>query len=352
MTDVYQRLAEHLDNLPAGFPATASGVELRILRRLFTPEEAAVALELTMRPEPAGAVAARMNQDEGPLADLLLTMSRKGLIFRVSQDDRHLYMAAQFVVGIWEYHVNDLDPDLIRDVNEYIPYLVQETWAEKKTKQLRVIPVGRSLDAGMAITPYEAAEEIIKQQSKIVVAPCICRLEHKIVGEPCDKPLEVCLTFGGGAYFYEQNGLGRSISREEALEILKAGEEAGLVLQPSNSQKPINICMCCGCCCQVLKNMRALDKPALAVHTNYYAEVIPENCTACEACLDRCQMDAITMDDTAVVDPDRCIGCGLCVPTCPGDAIALRQKVAEDQYTPPGNTIKTYLMMARERGKI
>ena len=63
-------------------------------------------------------------------------------------------------------------------------------------------------------------------------------------------------------------------------------------------------------------------------------------------------MDAITMDDTAVVDPDRCIGCGLCVPTCPGDAIVLRQKAAEHQYTPPDNTIKTYLMMARERAKI
>ena len=38
MKDVYQNLARHLDNLPAGFPATKSGVEIRILKRLFTPE--------------------------------------------------------------------------------------------------------------------------------------------------------------------------------------------------------------------------------------------------------------------------------------------------------------------------
>ena len=50
MTDVYKRLAKHLDNLPASFPATDSGVELRILKHLFTPEEAdaATAVSVTM----------------------------------------------------------------------------------------------------------------------------------------------------------------------------------------------------------------------------------------------------------------------------------------------------------------
>jgi hypothetical protein len=45
--DVYRRLQRHLDELPVGYPATASGVELRILERLFTPEEAEVALALS-----------------------------------------------------------------------------------------------------------------------------------------------------------------------------------------------------------------------------------------------------------------------------------------------------------------
>jgi ferredoxin len=352
MTDVYQRLARHLDNLPAGFPPTESGVELRILKRLFTPEQASVALALTMQPEPVEAIAERVQMEASDLEPVLEKMSRKGLIFRAQKNDLRLYMAAQFVVGIWEYHVNDLDPELIRDVNEYIPHMAKKNWVGPKTKQMRVVPVGKSLNPEMAITPYEAAEEIIKQQSKIVVAPCICRREHKMMGHGCDKPLEACLVFGGGAYYYEQNGLGRSVSHEEALEILKSGEEAGLVLQPSNSQKPFNICMCCGCCCQVLKNMRTLDKPAESVHSNYYAQVLPDMCTACETCLDRCQMDAITMDDTATIDPDRCIGCGLCVPSCPEEALVLYQKETELQYTPPSNTLKTYLKMAQERGKI
>jgi len=352
MTDVYERLAEHLDQLPAGFPKTDSGVERRILKRLFTPDEAQAATALTMMPETAEAIAARFGEDVSTLAPRLEAMSRKGLIFRATKGGRSLFMAAQFVVGIWEYHLNDLDKELIRDVNEYIPYLMKQSWLNIPTKQLRVIPISQSVQAGMNVTPYEAAEAIIRQQSKIVVSPCICRREHAMVGKGCDKPLEVCLAFGSGAYYYEQNGLGRAISQDEALTILRQGVEAGLVLQPSNSQKPINICMCCGCCCQVLKNMRTLEKPARVVHSNYYAEVAAEACTACEACVDRCQMDAITVDETARVDRDRCIGCGLCVPTCPTEAMALKAKDDAVRYLPPGNTVETYMNMARERGLI
>ena len=350
MTDVYPQLAKHLDNLPAGYPSTASGVEIRILKRLFSPEEARIAMALTMMPEAPAAVAARIGRDEAELTASLENMAGKGLIFRSSKKGRNLYSAAQFVVGIWEYHLNSLDEDLVRDVNEYMPTLLKKSWLGVKTKQLRVVPVSQSISAGMAVMPYEAAEAIIETQSKIVVAPCICRKEQKLVGKGCDKPEEVCLSFGGGAYYYEQNGLGRSIGPAEALEILKAGGEAGLVLQPGNQQKPMNICMCCGCCCGILKNLKALDKPALAVHSNYFAQVDADACTACEACVERCQMDAITVDDTARVDPDRCIGCGLCVTHCPADAVMLNQKAADSQYVPPKNVFDTYMSIARERG--
>ena len=207
-----------------------------------------------------------------------------------------------------------------------------------------------SVSAEIRTMPYEVAEDIIRSQSKIVVSPCICRREHEMVGKGCGKPMEVCLSFGGGAYYYEENGLGRSISQEEALETLRIGMEAGLVLQPGNAQKPTNICMCCGGCCQVLKNLKSLDSPAKVVHTNYYAEVIEDDCIGCEACVERCQMDAIAVDETARVDPDRCIGCGLCVTECPSEALVMRQKATDDQYVPPANVVETYLNMAKERG--
>jgi electron transport complex protein RnfB len=350
MTDAYKVLAAHLDKLPAGFPPTQSGVELRILKRLFSPQEAEIAVGLTMMPEPAAAIAQRLGRNENELGPLLESMSRKGLIFRSVRKGQTTYMAAQFVIGIWEYHLNDLDKELIKDVNEYLPHFVTNGWTNVKTKQLRVIPISKKIAGDMTIMPYEVAEEIINQQSKIVVSPCICRKEHAMMGDGCGKPLEVCLVFGTGAYYYEENGLGRDIDRQEALEILKTGREAGLVLQPSNSRKPTNICMCCGCCCQVLKNLKALDSPARVVHTNYYAQVIEEDCTACETCADLCPMDAITVEATAMVNPERCIGCGVCVYNCPSDAISFKQKEASNLYVPPANTVETYLNIAKEKG--
>ena len=350
MTDVYKKLAKHLDNLPTSYPSTESGVELRILKRLFTPEEAEIAMTLTMMPEPAAEIAERTGRDAAVLAETLAEMSRKGLIFRISKGDKTLYSAAQFVIGIWEYHVNSLDEDLIRDVNEYMPTLMHKGLLSAKTQQLRVVPVAKSVSAEMAVMPFEAAEEIINKQSKIVASPCICRKEQKMIGKGCDKPMEVCLAFGAGAYYYEKNGLGREIDKKEALELVKKGVDAGLVLQPGNQQKSMNICMCCGCCCGILKNLKTMDKPAQLVHTNYYAQVDEEACIACEACVDRCQMDAITVDESAQVNLDRCIGCGLCVTDCPTDAMLLKQKAEDSHYVPPRNVFETYMNIAQERG--
>ncbi len=350
--DVYGQLAQHLDNLPAGFPATESGIELRILRKLFTQGEAWVALGLRTRPEPVAKIAQRLQNNSLDLEPMLEEMSRKGLIFRARKDGLTLYMATQFVVGIWEYHVNDLDPELIEDVNEYMPFLLETTWAELETKQMRVIPIAESVPAEAAIMPYEEAETIIKGQSKIVVAPCICRKEQKMMGEGCDAPMEACFVFGVGAFYYEENGLGRSIEQDEALKLMHEGLAAGLVLQPSNSQKSINICMCCGCCCQILKNVKNMPKPATMVDSNFYAEVDGNQCVACGDCVDRCHMAAIEIEGTARIDLDRCIGCGVCVPVCDYEALHLRQKAESLQSVPPETMAKTFMKMAQERGKV
>ena len=221
-----------------------------------------------------------------------------------------------------------------------------------RTQQLRVIPIAKSLSAEIKVMPYEQAEEIIKQQTKIVVAPCICRKEHQMVGEGCDKPMEACLVFGSSAHYYEGNGIGRVITQEEALGILQKGIDAGLVLQPGNAKKPANICMCCGCCCQILKMLKRSEKPAKVACTSYYAAVDEESCIACGNCEEKCLMEAITIDDVAQIDLERCIGCGLCVPSCDVEAMHLEAKDEADQWVPPANVLKTYVSIAKERGKL
>jgi Na+-translocating ferredoxin:NAD+ oxidoreductase subunit B len=346
---IYQSLADHLDRLPEGFPKTPTGVELRILRRLFTSEQAALAQFVTLKPEPAEAIASRAGSEVEATTRKLEEMSSHGLIFRLRKGEQVLYMAAQFLIGIWEFHVNDLDVDLIRDVNEYLPYFFKQK-TQVENPQLRTIPIGKALTPEQPIMPYEEARRIIAEQDKIVVAPCICRKEHQIIGGGCDRPLEACLVFGVGAEYYQENRLGRPIGHEEALKILDEAENAGLVLQPSNSQKVVNICTCCGCCCQVLKNLKSLPEPGRFAASNYFAVVNGDICAGCETCLDRCQMEAIEMDGpTASIIRKRCIGCGLCVPTCPEDAIRLQEKPEAERSTPPPNRMDRFKRLTEMR---
>jgi hypothetical protein len=65
MADVYEALREHLDSLPAGFPATESGVEIRILKRLFSPEEAELARHLRARVEQGGTCCGHCRAGQG-----------------------------------------------------------------------------------------------------------------------------------------------------------------------------------------------------------------------------------------------------------------------------------------------
>jgi len=354
MTDpIYQKLARHLDNLPGGFPPTESGVEIRILKRLFTPDEAELATHLTLIAEEARVIARRAKITRQQAAERLELMAKKGLILRsVSDGGQPMYMAAQFVIGIWEYHVNDLDPGLIRDMNEYIPTLFDfEVW--KKAPQLRTIPVKRSLTPALEVMSYENAEELVRHQKKALVAPCICRRERKIMGEGCDKPVETCLVFGVGADYYQHNGLGRVIDIQEALDILKKADKAGLVLQPGNSQKIVNICCCCGCCCGILRNIKRHSRPADLVSTPFIAAADTETCNGCGVCVKRCQMDALSLrNEKVVLDVKRCIGCGLCVSTCPTKSLTLRRKPESEQVKIPKNVIETYINLGRERGKL
>jgi electron transport complex protein RnfB len=351
LQDIYQRLAKHLDNLPGGFPPTNSGVELRILRRLFSREEAELALHVNLIPEEARVIArrARITRDEADrrLAD----MARKGLIIGIAiKAGAVQYLAAQFVIGIWEFHVNDLDADLSRDFNEYLPTLSREAW---KIPQLRTIPVNRSLSPQLTVLPYENAEELVRKAEKFLVAPCICRRERRIAREGCDASEEACLLFDTGADLYLRNGLGRPIKREEALSILARADEAGLVLQPGNSKNPMNICCCCGCCCGVLRTLKSYPKPGTLTFSPFIVSLSQDTCAGCGTCTGRCQMAALRMQDgKAALDRDRCIGCGLCVSTCPSDSLVLVRRLPSEQPKVPKDGIRAAIQLAQARGKL
>jgi electron transport complex protein RnfB len=256
--DIYRQLQLRLDSYSMGFPAAKSGIEIKILRYLFSEENARMFLALTHSLAPASSIASSLNRPEADVAAQLEEMTEKGLVFRVKKVDNARYAAIPFVHGLFEFQVKDIKPELAKMIQDYFDEAFDKTMLENAEYFLRTIPVNQSIDVTRQVATYDDAIEILKTKSRIVVTDCICR-----------------------------------------------------------------------------KSKTVLDE-----------------CTGCEQCLERCQMEAISMndDELAQVNPDRCIGCGLCVTTCPVEAITLSPKPDASLRLPPTNTSEQMMLMAQKRG--
>ena len=353
MKDIYERLRERLDMFPQGFPATKSGVELKILRQLFSPEEAETMFSLRPYPEPVAAISARMGREESALSPILHAMSKKGLILRGTMQGRSFYFMAPWMVGIWEFQLNRLNQENIPLYEKYFEEGVVPERRRTKTAGFRVIPIERQLKDDTQIQPFEKVSEILESSQRFAVADCICRKEAKIMGHGCDKLMEACMSFDMAAQYYIENGLGREISKEEAREVLLKAEESGLVHHSSNHKdKKTFICNCCGCCCKALLHINKYNNPAAISHSSYYAVVDEETCTACETCVERCQVKAVRMEeDVSVIQRDRCIGCGLCASACPTGSITMVKKAPQEMSAIFANPKELLESLAREKNK-
>jgi Na+-translocating ferredoxin:NAD+ oxidoreductase subunit B len=351
--DLYRRLQQHLDRMPVPYPATASGVDLRILKRLFTPEDARLTLCLSAIPEKLATIRRRVVPEMAAdaLAQTLDGMAERGLIQRWPTKGGPLYGKSVFVVGFYEAQVNRLTPELQRDVEQYWDEGFAAAIHSKQTPQLRTVPVNAPIPFERTIGRYDDVRTYIRASAgPFAVMNCICQQGKDLLGQPCGQTddREHCLTLGPAAQSMVGRGAARYITQDEVLAFLDRADREGLVVEPQNTQQPLFICLCCGCCCGVLTTAKKMPRPAEFFATNYFAEVEADGCDACAVCGTRCQMDAIALDDgPAVVARERCIGCGLCVSSCPTGAITLRLK--SDARIPPKDTGRLYTRLMRER---
>ncbi len=331
--DAYRRLREFLDRMPLGFPATPSGVEMRILKALFTEEEAELATLLTPFPEEAEDIAARGGLDAAYLEKRLEEMSRKGLIFRSRREGRTLYNTAPFMIGLYEYSVERMDGELAALYREYYEAAYMEEMGASGVPGFKVLPLGERVKADLTVFPFLDLLDQVRSARVISVAQCICRKEAALLGAGCGLPMETCLSFGAAAEYYIENGTGREIKAAEAIEILRQADEAGLVHAGANTRHLSNICNCCPCCCASMKGItkKGMDK-RLFLNAVFEAVVDGEECTGCEACVERCPVGAVRVEEVAAVDRERCIGCGLCAGSCPSGAITMALR--EDREEP------------------
>ena len=350
--EVYKKLAERLDALPNGFPPTEDGVELKMLAKLFTPEEADLASQLRLTKEVPEQVAKRLGRDTAEVRALLKGMVRRGLIAAGKAEGGLGYGLLPFVVGIYENQAGTIDQEFATLFESYY----QQSFAKVMVTQPqyhRVIPVNESIKVDMEVRPFESASELLNGAQAWGVLDCICRKQKALIGEGCEHPLDVCMTMANVPDAFKDHPFIRAQTREEAMSTLKRASDAGLVHSVSNNQQGVHyICNCCTCSCGILRGMAELGIANVVAHSSYVNQVDDLVCNGCEDCIEYCQFDALSMGDAGVVEVNtvRCVGCGVCVPVCSTGALGMVLRPESDVILPPETLKEWGMKRAAERG--
>ncbi|MDY6833358.1 MAG: 4Fe-4S dicluster-binding protein [Chloroflexota bacterium] len=349
--EVYHKLAKVLDTLPNSFPSTPNGLEIRLLKKVFTPEEADLFCDLRLIPETAQQIAERTGRPLEGLGEKLISMWQRGEIFGISLGDVTLFRMVPWVVGIYEFQVNRMDREFAQMCEEYSIFLGPPL-VMNSPKMMQVIPVEKEIPAKQEALSYEQVSTIMEMGQSFAVNQCICKKEQGLLDNACKKPQEVCMAIAPMPGVMDNHPWGgRVISKEEAYEVLRRAEEAGLVHLTSNYESGNwFICNCCGCCCMALRAVRM--GITNAINSHYYAEIDQATCISCGICAnDRCQIHAIEeKEDSYRVNKERCIGCGLCVSTCPAESVRLVQKPLGELEAPAKDEQTWFEERARSRG--
>ena len=327
-SDVYSEL-----NTKLNYPQ--SDYLRRILKKLITPQEGKLLLQLPALPEE---LAHKAGLSEKEACRILQEFMERGLVIRTSKglfcfahDMTQLHDSNLSSAGKW------VDTELLDLWRDFRDAEWKQTLAgglgDSYVQVLKVIPAWKAMDKSPdrgELLPEEDIKGLIRRSDPISVVPCPCRRSIR----RCDLPLNVCLHFNRGAQYAIDRGAGRPISANEAIAIAGEAEEAGLVHTWASKapEKLTAICCCCRECCDIFAiGMEVGNIEQILQKSRFRAVVDEKLCTGCEDCVDRCFFKAIEMEKTpptgrlkATIDEGKCYGCGLCAIVCPTEAIIMR----------------------------
>jgi len=354
MENPFQKLAVKLDQIPNGFPPTGSGVELKLLAKLFTPDEALLASTMSLKHQPVKIIAENSGLEEVKVKPLLISMVKKGLIDLNKEESVGLtFGLIPFVVGFYERQNAKID----KEFAELFEIYYKEAFHKPMTTDPsvhRIIPVEKTIPLNIDVMPYEKASTYLDKAKSWGVLNCICRTQKRLIGQGCDHPLENCLVLSSRPGAFDKIDDIRVITHEEALAVLAEADKAGLVHSTSNTRDEVTyICNCCICSCGVLRSIVEYGNKTSIASSDFYASVNEILCSGCEICVDRCQFKAISINDgISVVDVSNCYGCGLCVSACAEEAISLRLKTPEELTPPPATEEEWRMIREGNRKKL
>jgi NAD-dependent dihydropyrimidine dehydrogenase PreA subunit len=333
--ELYHRLAEEIG-------AKGSRLIPMIFERLCDLTEARILLAAAPAKSPAQ-LAEELDMTAEETEARLLSLFQRGLVFKTKGTEGPRYYRVRSVIQLHDSTT----------VPKGVPRDYLDLWKEHTEKELpdfwrsakkafgrpvaRIIPIGHTIEPKSQILAYEDVRSIVEGCRSIAVTNCACRA----IDGKCGKPLEVCLQLNRAADYAVERGTGRALTKDEAMDIIKLAERAGLVHIVANQGSGYHtICNCCRDCC-VTWATAEIKKIQVAAPSRFLAQIDPGTCTGCGVCIDTCPFDAISWadggEDLCVVYKDKCMGCGVCAELCPSEAIILRE-VRKPDFIPVEHT--------------
>ena len=252
-----------------------------------------------------------MGLSDERLEELLAQMSENGLIEWNYENEQHekQWVLPMFVPGSGEF--SNMNLELLQKHPELGRFFERMTRnpLEKVTPMvppggggigMHVIPVEKAIDMeNEAIDVEKISYWLDKYDGKYAASPCSCRYSRQTYDEGCaDDPEGWCVAVGDMAdYVVETKKGGHYITKEQALEIFRQGEENGFVHQITNidgSDKIFAICNCNVNVCYALRTSQLFNTPNMS-RSAYVAKVKKENCVACGRCVEHCPAGALKL---------------------------------------------------------
>ena len=364
----YTHLIDRLNRFPLGAPP--SKTLYQILSLLFTPKEAELVSLLPIKPFSVEVAAQNWKMTTVQAQNILDSLCSKALLMDIEMDGKSTYALPPPMAGFFEFSLmrmgGHVDQKLISELfHQYLN--VEEDFIKAlfrgETKPGRTFVNENALSSSNAlhVLDYERASEVIQTSAYMGVGMCYCRHKKQNLGEACNAPMDICMTFGTTAHSLSKHGYSRLIDKNEGMDLLQIAREHNLVQFGENAQNDVSfICNCCGCCCEALTTARRFAFLNPVETTNFLPVVDELICNGCTKCTQACSVEAITMVSAndpqkpkklkATVDEERCLGCGVCVTTCKSNALSLKS-LGKRVITPVNSAHKT-VMMAIERGTL
>lgn len=360
----FKSLSDRLNRFPQGAPP--SETLYKILSILYSEKEAELVSKLPIKPFTAKTASKIWKVNEREAEKILEELSSRALLLDATVNGERQFTMPPPMAGFFEFAFmrirDDIDQKLLAELFEQYLHVeedfIKDLFLGTETRFGRVFVQEGILtnENQLEILDFERATHLIKSAKAIAVSMCYCRHKMHHLGYDCDKPMDVCLTFGNTANSLSKYEHARKIDIKEALEILELSYENNLVQCGENVQEDITfMCNCCGCCCE---GMRAVKKFG-ALHpiaTTGFIPNVEENCVGCGKCAKACPIDAIKIEKDsngkriAIIDKDVCLGCGVCVRNCSFSALKLVRR--EEKILTPVNTVHRVVASAIEKGTL